>query len=139
MSVNASDFLLRECGLTAEAVRSSRFVHRLLSAPTNRSPGYEARLERAREWKRRNKPGQRAAYHRRYAAQRRAANLARGLTTHGKVRQRRGRVTPAEAKEHRKAMDRLRMDERLARGLTTMGKVRKNRSKYAPNFKAQRR
>lgn len=132
--MNASGFLLRECGLTAEQVRGSRFVHRILSPPTNHLPGYEAGLERAREWKRKNKPGRIAEYHRRYAARRRAANLARGLTTQGKVRQHRGRVTQLEALEHRTTVDRIRMDERLARGLTTNGTPRKRRSKHCPDF-----
>lgn len=126
--------LLRACGLTAAVVRNSSLVRFNRSAPTNTDPAYQAHLKRNRDRKRKLKQDPLAVYHRRYAKRLRKANLAIGLTTHGKVRQKRGRITKQEAVKSRKAYDRRRMDAFRARGLTTNGTPRKIKSKYCPDF-----
>lgn len=134
-------FLLKRCGLTADQVRNSSLVSRIVSAPTNNDPVYLSKLTRNRDYKRQRrrelKAGRRAEWHRRYAKQVRQANLARGLTTHGKVRQLRARVTELERLEMKTTLDRIRMDNYLAQGLTTNGTPRKYKSKHCPNFKAK--
>jgi hypothetical protein len=65
-----TNFLLRQCGLTADQVRTSPLVHRIVSAPTNTTPEYKAKLSYGTEYKRKL----------------RARLKAQGLTVEGKVR-----------------------------------------------------
>jgi hypothetical protein len=62
--------LLKQCGLTADQVRNSPLVRRIVSAPTNNTPEYEKKLSDS------------ARYKRTY----RAKLIAEGLTCEGKVR-----------------------------------------------------
>lgn len=65
-----TNFLLKQCGLTAEQVRNSSLVKRLVSAPTHADPDYQAKLSYGCVYKRKL----------------RARLKAQGLTVEGKRR-----------------------------------------------------
>lgn len=80
-------------------------------------------------------PPKRTLYMQKYARKLRQKRLASGLTTAGRVRQHRARLTPVERLEARLAYDHRRMMGFVKQGLTTMGRPRQLPSKHCPNFK----